>query len=95
MNQSIFKYVLENTDRQKIIMPQNARILCVQPQNGKPCIWAIVKAFQPNEEREFEIYGTGNPFYENAHYGKETTYIGTYQLSDIGFVGHLFELVKI
>lgn len=95
MTQAIFKYQLEVADYQKIMMPENARILCTQSQKDHCYIWAIVDPQAAMEEREFEIYGTGHPFFENVHFGKETKYIGTFQIFNGSFVGHLFELVKL
>jgi hypothetical protein len=95
MKQSIWKFPLKTTDYQKVKMPVNAKILCVQAQNETPCIWAIVNTEAEQEEREFEIYGTGHPFYEGDHYGKEKMFVGTYQLRNGGLVFHVFELVEI
>lgn len=96
MKQSIWKFSLEVTDMQVISMPVNSRILSVQSQNDKPCIWAICNTeTKEMEERMFQVYGTCNPFYEGIHFGKEQQFIGTFQLMNGSFVGHLFELVKI
>lgn len=96
MKQSIWKFTLEVEDYQKILMPKGARILSVQTQNNKPCIWAICNTeTDEKEEHEFEIYGTGNPFYEGHHFGKGFRFIGTFQLMNGAFVGHLFELEEI
>jgi len=96
MKKSIYKFKLTVTDYQQILMPVGAKILSVQEQNNTPCVWAIcdVKT-DKTEQREFEIFGTGNPYYDNSHFGKEHKFIGTFQLPNFGFVGHLFELVEI
>lgn len=44
---TIYKYPLDVTDRQVIAMPEDAEILTVQVQNGKPMLWAVV---DPNKE---------------------------------------------
>jgi hypothetical protein len=96
MNLSIYKFPFKVTDYQKISMPKGARILSAQTQNEFPCIWAICDAkTEEKEEREFEVFGTGNPFYENSYFGKEHKFIATFQLNKGSFVGHLFELVEI
>jgi hypothetical protein len=96
MNLSIYKFPLVVTDYQKVYFPKNARILSAQVQNSVLCIWAICDAkTEEKEEREFEIFGTGNPFYENSHFGKEHKFIATFQQHNGSFVGHLFELVEI
>lgn len=38
----IYKYAIEITDDQDIVMPVGAKILTVQNQNGVPCIWACI-----------------------------------------------------
>lgn len=45
----IFKYQLEITDRQTILLPHDAEILSVQVQNQKPCLWAKVDEKMPPE----------------------------------------------
>jgi len=96
MKLSIWKFPLLVTDHQTIMMPLNSRILSVQAQNGTPCVWAIVDTeIEEQEGREFEIYGTGNPFYEGHRFGKEHRFVGTFQLAGGSFVGHLFEQVEV
>lgn len=48
----IYKYAIEITDDQDIVMPVGAKILTVQNQNGVPCIWAMV---DPNSEKRMCI----------------------------------------
>lgn len=68
-------------------MPANAEVLCVQSQNGNPCLWALVNSDEPMVEmRYFKVYGTGHSIPENP--GK---YIGTFQLQSGAFVFHVFE----
>lgn len=40
-------------------MPQNAQLLSVQMQNGKPMLWVLIDTAQPHIEREILIVGTG------------------------------------
>jgi hypothetical protein len=86
----IFKYKLETTDLQSIDMPQGAEILCLQVQNGEPCIWALVNDAATVTKRHFEIYGTGHNI-PNAN----RKYIGTYQLRGGALVYHCFELINL
>ena len=96
MNQSIWKFELEVRDYQIIEMPKGARILTVQSQHEIPCVWAICDTETYKKENiEFEIYGTGHPFYEGIHFGKKQSYIGTFQLRGGSFIGHLFLLEEI
>lgn len=92
----IFKYELQVTDRQEINMPRLADILTVRIQNGKPFIWAIVDAGNPDEKREFEIIPTGAPINENLfdEEDKERNYIGTFEQSGGNLIWHLFELER-
>ena len=85
----IYKYPLETTDVQTVSMPIGAKILTVQTQNEKPCIWASVNPEAPTEKRNIEIYGTGHEIHNEA----DLTYIGTYQMLDGELIFHAFERV--
>lgn len=89
----ILKYRIETTDLIIIEMPKNAQVLDVQVQHGNPVIWVLVDDEQPKEKRIFEIYGTGN-FIEKSKDFASRKYIGTYQLFEGNFVGHVFENVN-
>ncbi|MDV2459881.1 hypothetical protein CMU99_16305 [Elizabethkingia anophelis] len=84
----IFKYQLEIKDFNDIEMPKNAEVLSVQVQNGIPCIWAMVDTENPLEKRKFMTIGTGKELCPRTPH----TFIGTYQLSELGLVFHCFEL---
>ena len=77
----IWKYVLE-TDVNRLEMPKGARVLCVHEQHGRVFLWALVDETAEVEEREFEIFGTGQE-------GVCGEYIGTAYTR--GFVWHVFE----
>lgn len=47
--QRIYKYELQVTDNQNIMLPIGSKILTVQNQNEKACLWALV---DPNNETE-------------------------------------------
>jgi len=85
---TIWKYELELTDRQQVIMPTGATILCVQTQLGNLCLWAQVDPNAKKEERHIAIVGTGHPIHRNAW-----KYIGTAQQAV--FVWHVFEIPPI
>ena len=82
---SVWKYPFETTDRFVLAMPAGAKPLCVQVQNGQPCLWAMVDPELPRVERHFAVSGTGHPFRVDGF-----EYVGTYQLLDGRFVGHLW-----
>ena len=86
MSPQIFKYIIPIQDDFQISMPYGAKILCVQVQCEKPCVWALVDTECHRVKREFRIVGTGHPF-EDAF---EWTYVATFQLKGGALVFHLF-----
>jgi hypothetical protein len=57
----IFKYDLAVTGTQMIMMPRHAKVLSVQDQNGRLCVWAKVDPHAPADvRRRFVIVGTGH-----------------------------------
>jgi hypothetical protein len=82
----IYKYELEVTDRQKVMMHKKAELLSVGIQHGKVVLWALIDGDNPIIEREIHTVGTGHIV--NVPYG--TKYVGTYMLEDGYFVGHVF-----
>lgn len=89
MQQTIWKFPLEVTDKQFINLPKGAEVLAVQTQNEEPCLWALVNPNEPKEERCFETFGTGHPV--PVGMGVDRKYISTYQLSGGSLVFHVFE----
>ena len=86
---TIWKYEIQTTNVQTIDMPTGATILCVQIQDGVPCIWAMVESKHGSlEMRTIVIYETG---YQIDR--PDLRYIGTYQ-DDI-FVFHVFEMNQL
>jgi hypothetical protein len=88
----IFKYALEVTDRQEIDLPAGSEPLCVQVQRGVPCLWALVPAAPDNPAEYIStrlvLYTHGTGHVVSTHAGQ---YLGTYQLRDGAFVGHVFK----
>lgn len=56
---AIYKYKLTVQDTVDLCIPEGAKILTLQMQQGCPCIWAEVNPQAPTEERTFAIRGTG------------------------------------
>ena len=87
MQSAIWKFPLETEDEQIINVPVGAEFLSVQIQHGQPCIWAKVN---PQENvivrAKVAIVGTGHP----AKHTDGMMFLGTYQLHDGNFVGHVF-----
>lgn len=86
---TIWKYSLDTTDNQQVMMPLEARLLSVQTQGGSPQLWALVDPKARQVQRRIRIYGTGNPVGE---YGK---FVGTYQLAGGSLVFHVFDLGEL
>ncbi len=80
------KFPLAVADLQKVGMPKDSTILTVQIQRGIPCLWALVDTNKAGEERFIRIIGTGHPVPEDI-----LRYIGTFQLQEGNFIGHVFE----
>ena len=81
----IWKYNIESEDC-VLTVPQGARFLTLQVQNGLPTIWMLLDEANATEQRRYITFVTGS----FADIRKEVdTYVGTYQLG--WFVGHIFE----
>ena len=87
---TIYKYpVLPIDDEIKMMIHEGAEYLCVQTQQGIPCLWALVDLEKPLAEKWFCIRGTGCPFK-----GNEGKYISTFQLYGGSLVFHIFEKLE-
>ena len=85
MRREIWKWPLENTDVQVLMMQYGAEILSVQSQYGIPFLWALVYPQAGLSERRIRIYGIGHQVDEAGKF------IGTYQLSGGALVFHVFD----
>lgn len=91
MNNTIWKYSLKATDYNEILLPTGAEILCVQMQNGEPCMWAMVNSEETKKELHIiETFGTGHSIDHNPR-----KYIGTYQLQNGYLVFHVFQYLGV
>lgn len=81
----IRKYVLTNEEYQNVLAPINGKPLCVQVQGDKVCLWMAVEPQEYNYDYEVRILNTGEPFE-----GFVGNYVGSYQLFDGSYVGHVF-----
>lgn len=93
---TIWKFPFRIDDEVAIEMPRDARVLTVQVQDGKPCLWALVDPKAPKGPRLFRLFGTGHPVTEELL----GAFVGTFQINsslpyELGGVGslvfHLFE----
>ncbi len=83
----IWKFTLSVTDTQAVRMPLGARVLTVQDQAGRPCIWALVDEGAAPTAYHFRVYGTGHAvdFSDGC-----TNHVGTIQQRGGGLVWHVF-----
>lgn len=85
MNQrTIWKYPLNITDRQVVMIPKNGQLLSVQFQGAILCLWVLVDPNAPEQPREIEVIGTGNPIDNSNRYHIDT-------VQDGSLVWHIFE----
>jgi len=82
----IWKFELKVVDEQKIEIPLPAKILSVQANCGKPCIWAVVDPDANWTTRTIYIHRTG----QHLEDPNDKIFLGTFQLDDGQFVGHVF-----
>lgn len=91
---TIYKYPLNTIDLQTIKVPRLSDIssfkeqfLCIDIQYGLPCLWCMVDTLEEEREVQIKIVGTGNPMSDSCC---KENYLGSYQLLDGQFVGHVF-----
>ena len=85
---TVWKFPIDTPrDIFSMVMPKGAETLTVQTQGSRPCIWALVDPMKEDEERHFEIHGTGHSIYPVNN----LKYINTFQMEEGSLVFHLFE----
>ena len=85
MPNAIEKWTLNVTDEQSLRLPQDAEILCIRIEDGRPQLWALVDYDKPIVIRKFFTYYSGQVAIPVGDLGQ---YIGSYE---IDFVFHVFE----
>lgn len=85
----IWKWSIEVTDRQTVMMPKGAKLLDVQMQGGECCAWALCDQNAEKEPRHLAIYGTGNPMPDEPG-----EYLATFQMHSGALVFHAFEVAN-
>lgn len=84
----IYKYQLY-TPVIELVLPKGFKVLCIQVQNYVPYIWILSNlTIEGTETILFHTYGTGRPISQEP-----TNYIGTFQLEESSYVGHVFQEV--
>jgi len=86
----IWKYFLEVTEKQEIVMPAGAEFLTVQVQRDIPYIWVCVNPDNELETRQIRIHGTGH----NINDCENFKYISTFQMHDGSLIFHAFEDIQ-
>jgi hypothetical protein len=84
MNKTIWKFIVDITRLQTIIMPIGAEILHVDVQHDLICLWAMVDPNAAREPRVIEVVGTGH-----SMPNEERKHLGTVLMDP--FVWHIFE----
>lgn len=82
----IWKFPLQVVDCQRITAPRGIKPLCVQMQNGIPCLWAVVDQRKDTVEHEVWIHGTGH----DVSPAVVDHYVGTFQMMNGAVVFHVF-----
>lgn len=77
---TIYKYQIRHEER--LLVPEGAKFLSFEMQDGQPTTWFEVETLKPRVPRYLTIVGTG-------HEVSEGEYLGTCQ--DPPFVWHLYE----
>lgn len=87
MKTVIWKYFVPVQDSFALDLPSGAMPLTVQAQRDRVCLWIQVQPENPREQRIFHVRGTGHVI-DSDEVGE---YIGSFQILNGDFVGHLFE----
>ena len=84
---AVYKYPLEIQDEQVVLLPTGAKILTVQAQKDRPCLWALVNPTAPNDMAIIiRLFRTGHTIPNSD----SLEYISTFQSFDGLFVLHAF-----
>jgi hypothetical protein len=83
---TIWKFPLAICHSQVVRMPEGAKVISIQIQNGEPVVWAEVDTDAPNVFRTFFTFGTGDEM-DQAFEGQ---FVGTYQMDQGRFVAHVY-----
>ncbi len=91
MSEVVWKYPLDADPGVEQVreMPEGAKVLTAQVQDGHVTIWAQVDPSRPKENRRFVIVGTGQGFAG----GMGMTWIATVQR--VPYVWHVYERTNV
>lgn len=85
---AIWKFPLQLVDYQEVIVPGGVGPLCVQVQDGAPCLWAEVDPDASSGALAVMIFGTGHALDESEH--KRFRYLSTFQMHGGALVFHAY-----
>jgi predicted mannosyl-3-phosphoglycerate phosphatase (HAD superfamily) len=91
MMRTIYKYELQ-PGVNHLKLPDGARVLDVQQQRDKACLWALIDPKCKETMRTFVIVGTGHPLDESID---RAVHVATFQQPDQGLVWHVFEPMTV
>jgi hypothetical protein len=86
---TVWKYPFPIQDSFALSLPTGARIVHVEDQRGRACLWAMVDTSRPLDVRHFRVVGTGHEIPVTT----TTVHIGSFQQQAGLLVWHLFEEV--
>jgi len=89
---TVYKYPISPCGEQSIVLPEGAEILCVQPQQDVPFLWARVNTEAKPEARSIVIVGTGHDCPRLL--GSKVKYLNTFQLHEGALVFHAFVIER-
>lgn len=82
---TIHKFQFDITDDVTITMPEDAKILNVETQNGIPTLWALVNTDRVFKDHGFKLFGTGHEILDKWN---TIDHVATFQVGP--FVWHMF-----
>ncbi len=90
---TVWKYALNGWGpaariRHDVPLPENAKLLSLQNQQGTATLWAEVDTEAAEVRRTFEWFGTGHSVPPHA------SYVGTLQVHNGDLVFHLYEVTQ-
>lgn len=89
---TVWKFPFDIEDDIGVEMPRGARVLHVDAQFGRPCLWALVAPAAPKEVRRFRLAGTGHPLPPLDRVIFDWIHVGSFQMAGGQLVWHLFEV---
>jgi hypothetical protein len=86
----IWKYEIEVSNDHVLDIPAHSELLYLGTQDDKIYLWVMLDPYTKGVKRHFRTVGTGHPIEENED--EKLMYVGSYQLLNGKFVGHVFEI---